>query len=223
MAIEAKYKRCGKEFIKRTQNHIYCCKKCRKESLYQKTDYKIICIVCNKEFITSRLNKKICSKSCKKNRLIELKKIYDKEQCRHEIVCVACGNKFTSYNHNKKFCSDRCRRRKNIVVNLKTIPDIDQRTKEIRLKFGDRLLSSWLLPGFHKKLKNVILERDSYRCYICGKETNLHVHYIIPRSLGGPHIPENLITLCSGCHKNIESGDVEKAVTKCVKRTLDNI
>jgi len=54
-------------------------------------------------------------------------------------------------------------------------------------------------------------------CECCGKETNLHVHHIIPRDEGGPHIPENLITLCGSCHRSVESGNVEKIIKKCLK------
>ena len=61
-----------------------------------------------------------------------------------------------------------------------------------------------ILSGFNESLKEIVKKRDNYRCYICGKETNLHVHHIIPRDEGGKHIPRKSITLCGGCHRSIE-------------------
>ena len=44
------------------------------------------------------------------------------------------------------------------------------------------------------------LERDGYRCRICGSTERLNVHHIVPISMGGTHELENLITLCYRCH-----------------------
>ena len=74
-----------------------------------------------------------------------------------------------------------------------------------------------------EKLRLDILTRDGYRCYICGGEDSLEVHHIIPRKLGGKHIAENLVTLCVGCHRSVESGNVDMAVKKCVNRVYKNI
>lgn len=48
------------------------------------------------------------------------------------------------------------------------------------------------------------LERDNYRCKICGSTKKLHVHHIIPRRLGGNNELSNLITLCAACHERLE-------------------
>lgn len=51
-----------------------------------------------------------------------------------------------------------------------------------------------------------VLARDNYRCQNCGENdgkfnnTNLEVHHIVPRSLGGTNSKSNLATLCSECH-----------------------
>ena len=63
-------------------------------------------------------------------------------------------------------------------------------------------------------------EREEYRCYVCGRDFRLHVHHIHPIRTGGNDSMDNLVTLCSGCHCSIESGDVSKAVFSCVKRAL---
>jgi len=65
-------------------------------------------------------------------------------------------------------------------------------------------------------------ERDGNKCSICERTTNLHVHHIIPRSVGGSNDLKNLITLCSGCHRSIEAGNIANAVFKCVIRALKN-
>lgn len=71
-------------------------------------------------------------------------------------------------------------------------------------------------PGTIKK----VLERDKYQCYICGKNTNLHIHHIVPRRLGGSDDIENLVALCSGCHMSVEAGDTANAVLKCIQRAI---
>lgn len=48
-----------------------------------------------------------------------------------------------------------------------------------------------------------ILERDGYTCQCCGKRGNpseLEVHHVRPRAVGGTNSPRNLITLCIPCH-----------------------
>lgn len=53
--------------------------------------------------------------------------------------------------------------------------------------------------------KNILL-RDNYQCQYCGKtDLPLTIDHIIPRSRGGEHTWENLITACSRC--NSKKGD----------------
>jgi DEAD/DEAH box helicase domain-containing protein len=61
------------------------------------------------------------------------------------------------------------------------------------------------------KIRKMVLERDQYRCQICGSHGNaalLHVHHRIPfRSFHNTEEAnqlENLITLCPNCHKIAE-------------------
>lgn len=54
-----------------------------------------------------------------------------------------------------------------------------------------------------------VLERDSYQCQLCGTggENRLQLHHWLSfRSHGGPHIPENLVTLCFRCHEDVHRG-----------------
>lgn len=58
-----------------------------------------------------------------------------------------------------------------------------------------------------ERIKPRILERDHYTCRKCGRSSSgegvrLEVHHADLD--GSNHTPENLITLCSYCHKSIE-------------------
>lgn len=61
-----------------------------------------------------------------------------------------------------------------------------------------------------KKLRYEILERDHYKCVVCGRSAEdgvvLHVDHIIPISKGGLTVPENLRTLCADC--NLGKSDI---------------
>ena len=52
-------------------------------------------------------------------------------------------------------------------------------------------------------VRRKILERDGHRCRSagCGRTRHLEVHHRVPRVRGGSNRPDNLITLCSGCHR----------------------
>ncbi|MFC1573371.1 HNH endonuclease, partial [Candidatus Eisenbacteria bacterium] len=58
---------------------------------------------------------------------------------------------------------------------------------------------STIPPSF----RNRVLARDQHRCQTpgCKRSRFLEVHHIHPMALGGSNRPENLITLCSGCHR----------------------
>ncbi|ACZ29618.1 HNH endonuclease [Xylanimonas cellulosilytica DSM 15894] len=45
-----------------------------------------------------------------------------------------------------------------------------------------------------------VKERDGYRCVWCGSADNLEVDHIVRYADGGSNTPDNLRTLCHGCH-----------------------
>ena len=57
-----------------------------------------------------------------------------------------------------------------------------------------------LEPQSYRELHWQVLQRDAWRCQVCGRMQNLEVHHIEFRSQGGSDADENLITLCSACH-----------------------
>jgi 5-methylcytosine-specific restriction endonuclease McrA len=54
-------------------------------------------------------------------------------------------------------------------------------------------------------IRRAVLARDRHRCRApgCGRTRFLEVHHIIPRDVGGSNRPENLVSLCSACHRLI--------------------
>lgn len=62
-------------------------------------------------------------------------------------------------------------------------------------------------------VRQYVLKRDNYTCQCCGahstktKGVKLHVHHIETRRTGG-NAPNNLITLCTACHKALHAGKV---------------
>jgi hypothetical protein len=58
-----------------------------------------------------------------------------------------------------------------------------------------------------------IIQRDHYRCKICGRrpddytDIELHVHHIRPWEKGGLTEDDNLLTLCDTCHDGLQPHD----------------
>ena len=55
----------------------------------------------------------------------------------------------------------------------------------------------------YSRLRKEILERDNWRCQVCGGLKNLDVHHLRRRSALGDDIETNLITLCRKCHQGM--------------------
>lgn len=54
-------------------------------------------------------------------------------------------------------------------------------------------------------IRRAVLSRDGHRCTTegCGATGFLEVHHVVPRSRGGGNAPQNLVTLCSACHRHV--------------------
>lgn len=67
----------------------------------------------------------------------------------------------------------------------------------------------WYMKGDQCGYRNVaafVLHRDKFQCQCCkakGKDIRLQVHHIKYRSNGGSNKPQNLVTLCVGCHQKV--------------------
>lgn len=88
---------------------------------------------------------------------------------------------------------------KNFIRKIDKEYNIDFKRDIARRRDKKRKMGEW------NKIRKKILLRDNYTCQICGSETTLHVHHIVPFSLVNCHNTDNLVTLCSTCHDNIHS------------------
>jgi hypothetical protein len=53
------------------------------------------------------------------------------------------------------------------------------------------------------RVRREVLARDRLRCRRrgCGHTRHLDIHHLVPRHRGGGHEPDNLVTLCTACHR----------------------
>jgi 5-methylcytosine-specific restriction endonuclease McrA len=55
-------------------------------------------------------------------------------------------------------------------------------------------------------LRRLVLERDGWRCQACGSSADLQVHHLRSRGRLGDDMLDNLIALCTRCHRQ-QHGD----------------
>ena len=55
----------------------------------------------------------------------------------------------------------------------------------------------------YSQLHRQVLERDGWRCQVCGSMQHLQVHHLKLRSRSGGDEEQNLITLCAECHERV--------------------
>jgi 5-methylcytosine-specific restriction endonuclease McrA len=70
---------------------------------------------------------------------------------------------------------------------------------KIRVKSPRQRLDSTSYRDLHRQ----VLERDGWRCQVCGSMQNLQVHHLKFRSRSGGDEEQNLITLCAECHERM--------------------
>lgn len=78
--------------------------------------------------------------------------------------------------------------------------------------------------------RQAVLDRDDDQCRFCEMtnsehedeyDQGLHIHHIIPESEGGSDEPQNLVTLCTSCHKTFESVHAD-TLSRWVKSHTDD-
>lgn len=73
--------------------------------------------------------------------------------------------------------------------------------EQIRLTFGSRE-RLWKMPPVNRR---EVLRRDAHSCQYCGSNRRLTLDHVMPRSKGGTHTWDNVVTACEGC--NSRKGD----------------
>ena len=85
---------------------------------------------------------------------------------------------------------------------------------------------------FYNPIRQAVLERDGYKCQLCGKQKKLLVHHIDNNGFKLVHIKgyslstlktmnnelDNLITLCIGCHLSLHVKAAAKSRVRMEKR-----
>lgn len=124
-------------------------------------------------------------------------KIYfDRPRYVPEGKCLWCGKDIPPKNRSKQFCCKDCSL------------DFNRATSSVY----------YCNSGSDSGYRRQMFRRDKYTCQCCGElhalknsfgiylpttDGELDLHHIIPVEEGGGDEPENLITLCRGCHKKI--------------------
>ncbi len=69
-------------------------------------------------------------------------------------------------------------------------------------------------------VRRAVLSRDRHRCRAvgCGNPRFLEIHHIVPRERGGSNRPDNLITLCSRCHRQWHERGLDDSLLAAVRR-----
>lgn len=58
-------------------------------------------------------------------------------------------------------------------------------------------------PYEGRTAREKVLNRDGKKCVLCGSETSLQRHHVIFRSRGGTDTPQNQVTLCKKCQREV--------------------
>ena len=132
---------------------------------------------------------------------------YCSRECSHKaqttrvtLVCRQCGKQFQRKAYMEKwsrergpFCSFRCYghwQEENLCGDNNTNYQNQ----------SSRRGASQLVRNRKK-----VLQRDDYKCVLCGSTSRLHVHHKIgwqPHQIN-PHELDNLETLCASCHRKL--------------------
>lgn len=72
----------------------------------------------------------------------------------------------------------------------------------------------WKVPPVNRR---EVLRRDNHACQYCGSTKRLTLDHVLPRSRGGPHTWDNVVTACERC--NQKKGDRTPQEVSMVLRT----
>ena len=213
---------CGEPIQKfrcRVMKRNYCSASCHHKDMITKTE--VVCAVCEKTFLAvpffiKRGDAKYCSNECRYVALSKdrVGKGNPRWKQKVKVLCQHCGVEFEVNPSAKKFghgkyCSQSC-----AWVHHS---QIYRREKHWLWKGGQPIDYG---PDW-SSIAKTIRKRDNWACRVCNKQIKssfllraLHIHHIKPlRSFNGDYNsanhPDNLLCLCSNCHKKVETGKIK--------------
>lgn len=71
-------------------------------------------------------------------------------------------------------------------------------------------------------VKEIVCERDKYRCIYCGSVYGLTIAHYISRANGGLGIEQNLACVCLDCHRSLDQSTSRKTMLEKFKQYLDS-
>ena len=138
-----------------------------------------------------------------------------KNSIRKDIYAPTMISKFNSHMKEIKFI-------KSILpistINLELAKFDNHALNNPLVKYNKWMYQKGLKFGF-ANTKAFVLNRDKYTCQHCKtKQGTLEVHHIVFRSNGGSDEPDNLITLCRQCHRDLHLEKISLKNIKGLKR-----
>lgn len=106
-----------------------------------------------------------------------------------------------SKNYEKYFYCRFNKKTVNYIIDCKKCTKIEPRVKKSVNRISKKKIT------VTKEIYNKVMERDNYRCRLCGTTRNLHCHHIVYRSEDKSKINDenNLIMLCAEHHILVHS------------------
>lgn len=205
---------CNETFIPKRTSSIACSSKCRDKIKYLKNKVVKInsCLNCNTIYTKKQGQSKYCSSECRVEHIASNGVITRAKETKYMKMvvrvsfCVVCNAVCEApyQGHLKKYCSSKC---ESVIERTKPRYRAKRARRDARKR--NAITAAPIDPI-------MILERDKWKCYLCGVDTPKtlrgtiednapEVDHIVPLSKGGGHVESNLRCSCRKC--NLKKGD----------------
>lgn len=200
---------CGREFVGARNDQKYCSRKCRQRARIGTPPADPptvkVCEQCSQSYEAGRNGnyRRFCSEKCGHK--------WRYENGANVYICSQCHQQYTAKGKSRnKFCSRECSQnylKENGNINLKSRETFGKNHLTRAKKYG----VAW------ERIRTIdILERDGWRCYICGVSTPKELRgtfednapeldHVVPMVVGGDHVKSNVACCCRKCN-NYKSG-----------------
>ncbi len=187
---------CGKlyqipPYLLKRNKHNFCSQDCNRAS--RRKQELVTCTNCGNSF------------SLPLNRILKATHFFCNRECKHAYQstirdCAACGKQIkvplSRAKQERVYCDFKCQHIGLALFNRgQTNGNWTGTTRQYR---G----TNW------RPMRRKTLDRDNHMCRLCGKQTGLAVHHLIPiRFFATPEQGNelsNLVTLCRACHSKAE-------------------